>query len=77
LLVSLGEILLADEAMNGAGMPAPTAFDAAHYIRHLTGELHGIAVQGKFGFLAYLLKMAEEEAANLSERLEGHRRDMR
>jgi hypothetical protein len=76
LLVSLGEILLADEAMNGAGMPAPTAFDAAHYIRHLTGELHGMAVQSKFGFLAYLLKMAEEEAANLTDGLESRREEM-
>jgi hypothetical protein len=62
---------LSDEAMNGGGLPAPTAFDAAHYIQHLAGELHGIASQCQFGFLAYLLKMAEEEAATLSNRLEG------
>jgi hypothetical protein len=61
---------LADEAMDGAGLPAPTAFDAAHYIQHLTGELHGIAKQCNFSFLAYLLKMAEDEAATLAERLE-------
>ena len=57
--------------MNGAGLPTPTAFDAAPYIQHLTGELHGIAAQCKFGFLAYLLKMAEEEAMTLSERHRG------
>jgi hypothetical protein len=40
-------------------------------IRHLARELHGVAAQSRFAFLAYLLKMAEEEAASLTERLEG------
>ena len=67
--------ILADEAINGAGLPAPTAFDAAHYIRQLAGELHGIAAQSRLAFLAYLLKMAEEEAASLAERLDRNREE--
>ena len=48
-----------------------SAGEAAGYIGNLARELRGIALKHDFGFLAYLLAMAEEEAATTVRRVNG------
>jgi hypothetical protein len=48
------------------------AAEAAGYIGSLSRELRGIALKYDFGFLAYLLAMAEEEAGTTARRMNGH-----
>jgi hypothetical protein len=44
--------------------------DVARYVHRMARELRTMAHGAELGFLAYLLSLAEEEAATISRRLE-------
>lgn len=46
-----------------------TPEETAEYVHGIARELRGLAARANLGFLAYLLAMAEDEAAESSRRL--------
>lgn len=60
---------MGDMLMSKTRKETADAADAAKYIGTLTRELRGIAAEHDFGFLAYLLAMAGEEAQETVRRV--------